>query len=519
MVRRVKIRKLALVGLSTLSGVLYFLGFVGFDQWYLAWVALAPLLVALGKARTGKHALALSWWMGFVAHLGGYHWIIHLLRVFAYLSLPLSVLGYLLLCIVQGALFGAFGWLAWALRRRTGIGMGWVAPVALMATEFVFPLIFPSYMANSQAWVSHLTQVVDLGGVLMLSGIIGLVNGAVAEMASARLHKARLPRWLPASAAAALAFTVGYSHLRIRQVEALERSAPRLKTAIIQANVGAADKHLRVEEGIGRFREMTDQTGEIPDIGLLIWPEGAFNRVVVGEPNMTGHVASQVKAPMIVGAARGENGPDGIKVWNTALSLEPGGEITGHYDKIALLVFGEYIPGDRLFPGIYKLLPYSSHYERGTSYAPLPVGPYRFSTEICYEDILPRLVRDLMGPIDDRGTRPHAMVNITNDSWYGPVEPRIHLALATFRAIEHRRWLLRSTATGVSAFIDSAGRVVQRSEFEKAQTLIRDVPMIADGPTVYGVVGDLLGWLALAACIGGLVQKRWRCDADGSRRA
>ena len=115
-----------------------------------------------------------------------------------------------------------------------------------------------------------------------------------------------------------------------------------------------------------------------------------------------------------------------------------------------------------------------------------------------------------MASVDDKGHRPHALVNATNDSWYGPVEPGIHLALAMFRAIEHRRWLIRSTATGLSAFVDSAGRLVQKTDFEKAQTLVQDVPMIEGGATVYGVIGDLLGWLSLAAVAVGLLQKRYR---------
>ena len=119
-----------------------------------------------------------------------------------------------------------------------------------------------------------------------------------------------------------------------------------------------------------------------------------------------------------------------------------------------------------------------------------------------------------MGPIDASGTRPHAMFNGTNDSWYGPVEPRIHLALSVFRAVEHRRWLMRATVTGISAFIDSNGRIVQRSNCETAQTLVEDVPMVVAGPTVYGIIGDLLGWLAVAGVLGIIVRDRW-----GRRRA
>lgn len=506
-------------GLATLSGVLYFLGFVGFDHWYLEWIAFAPLLVALDGAKTGRRALLLSWLMGLVTHLGGYHWVVALLQRFANLTLPLSVLGYVLLCVLQGASFAAFGWLAWMLNRRTGVALGWTLPIALVATEFAFPLIFPSYTANSQAWVPVLTQVADLGGVLLLSGIIALVGGAFGEVALAIVHRRRVPRALPVTAAVAVTFTVIYGLVRLSQTAATEKTAPTLKVAIIQGNVGAGDKHLHADEGVRRFETMTDEALKTPGLGLVVWPESALNRLVLPGRNLTGTVATEVKVPMLVGALRGK--PDyahnRYHVWNSVLAVKPGGEIAASYDKVQLLVFGEYLPGYERFPGFYEwllkmgILPFVSVYDRGATLAPLPVGPYRFSADVCYEDILPRHIRDLMLAGD--GPRPNAMVNVTNDSWYGPVEPRIHLALATFRAIEHRRWLIRSTATGISAFIDSAGRVVDRSGFEKAETLVRDVPMIEGSRTVYGVIGDGLGWAALGVSAFALLQRRWRPHA------
>ncbi|MBI5546166.1 MAG: apolipoprotein N-acyltransferase [Deltaproteobacteria bacterium] len=520
-------RKLLPIGLAALSGVLYFVGFIGFDQWYLEWVAFVPLLVALDGIQTGRRAFLLSWWMGFVTHLGGYYWVVHLLQTFAFLPLPLSVLGYLLLCLGQGALLAVFGWLAWKLNRRTGIAIGWTAPVALVATEFAFPLLFPSYTANSQAWVPLLIQVVDLGGVLLLSGFIALVSGAVAEVILARLHRRPLPRALPLAAAGALAFTLVYGWVRMGQNDAAERAAPTLKTAIIQANVGAGAKHEMAEAGIRRYRDMTDEAMRIPGLGLAVWPESGLNRLVMGKANLTGKVATEVKVPMLVGALRGEPNPEGgrARVWNSILAIAPGGETVAAYDKVQLLVFGEYLPGYETFPGFFrwllkmKILPYLSVYERGTSFAPLPVGPWRLSADVCYEDILPRHIRDLMGPLDEAGTRPHAMFNGTNDSWYGPAEPPIHLALSVFRAVEHHRWLVRSTATGISAFIDSSGRLVQRSGFETEETLVRDVPMITGGATVYGLLGDMLGWLALAAATLGVLQRRLRPENTQAGRS
>jgi apolipoprotein N-acyltransferase len=105
-------------------------------------------------------------------------------------------------------------------------------------------------------------------------------------------------------------------------------------------------------------------------------------------------------------------------------------------------------------------------------------------------------VNRLMEPTG--GRRPDLMVNITNDSWYGDtLEPPEHLALAKFRAVEHRRALVRATNTGISALVDPVGRVVQRTRTFQEETLLGDMPKMS-GTTVYEVVGDVVGWASLA---------------------
>ena len=514
------------LALALLSSVLYFVGFIGFDQWYLEWIALVPLLIVLNDMHSGRRVFFVSWLMGWGTHLGGYYWVIHLLMTFGELPLPLAVLGYVLLCLFQGALFALFGWLAWKLQRRTGLAIGWCAPIALVAAEFVYPLFFQSYTANSQAFIPVVTQIVDLGGVLLLSGVIALVNGAVAQLILSRMHGQPLPRALLITAAATLLFTVGYGVLRIQHWDAREAQATKLEVVIVQANIGGALKHEQALQGIRRFKEMTDAVMSKPGIDLVVWPESGLNDLVGPNSNLTGVVASEVKVPMIVGALRTDTDPQvrtaNRRYWNSILSVQPGGEVTASYDKVKLMLLGETLPGYDALPGLYRwlldigILPYVSVFSRGDSLTPLPIGDYQVSADVCLEDILPRHVRALMGPIDASGTRPHVMFNATNDSWYGPVEPRIHLALSTFRAIEHRRWLIRSTATGISAFIDSSGRIIERSAFEQAQTMIREVPMLVGGATVYGIVGDVLGWLALAFVVIALVRARLQRPRAGT---
>ncbi|MFL5413687.1 MAG: nitrilase-related carbon-nitrogen hydrolase, partial [Myxococcales bacterium] len=133
-------------------------------------------------------------------------------------------------------------------------------------------------------------------------------------------------------------------------------------------------------------------------------------------------------------------------------------------------------------------------------------------------DILPGIVRDTMS--DHGDGRAHALVNLTNDSWYGAWHEQIqHLMLAAVRTIEHRRWLVRATSTGISAFVDASGRVLQSIEKDLRGISIRDVPMLT-GSTPYEALGEWPGWLSLLvlAWIGVREFRRRRKErADGGK--
>jgi apolipoprotein N-acyltransferase len=132
---------------------------------------------------------------------------------------------------------------------------------------------------------------------------------------------------------------------------------------------------------------------------------------------------------------------------------------------------------------------------------------------ICYEDVLPGFTRKLV-----RAASPNLLVNITNDAWFGKTtEPEIHLALAVFRTVEHRRWLVRATNSGISAIIDPVGRVVARTALQTRETL-RGTVRWQNGTTLYAVVGDWPGWLALAA-VAYAFYRMWRHGHLRFRRA
>ena len=476
-------RRLRSLALPTLSGVLYFVSWVGFGVWPLAFVCFAPLLFCLRDA-TPREALRRGAWFGFVAHLGGYTWVIHLLRVFAFAPLPLAFAGYIALCLVQGLLFGVF---AWALRRSwtaTRWPLAALLPLCLVATEFVYPLLFQSYTGVALMPLLPLVQVADLGGVLLLSALQATANGAIAD-----LFLTRRP-WPVIAAGLALAASTTYGLWRISRVDAREQGAPTRRIGIAQPNVGEIALHRNPYASV---QALWADTAELHARGaeIVVWPEVGYNLRPVRDGDDGRAIQGGVPVTVIGGVERVR----GKEAWNSAIVITPDGKIGDHYDKIQLLAFGEYIPFGDWFPFLYEWSPLATHLTQGTTTKPLRAAGHLFATFICYEDILPWIVRKTMA--NQGEGRAHAMVNLTNDSWYGAGhEQEQHLMLAAVRTIEHRRWLVRATSTGISAFVDAAGRVVTRIPADVRGVAVRDVPML-EGTTIYELVGDWPGWASL----------------------
>lgn len=198
-------------------------------------------------------------------------------------------------------------------------------------------------------------------------------------------------------------------------------------------------------------------------------------------------------SPLLFGALTQETQADGaMRTYNSAVLVDSNGDVLGRYDKVYLLLFGEYLPFSDTFPFLKKWLPESSDFRPGTEVGVFSLGAARMGILICYEDIIPSFTRRVAQ------AGPNVFVNITNDAWFGKtMEPYLHLQLAVFRSIEHRKSLVRSTNTGVSAIVDPAGRLLQQTSLDDAETIVADVPLM-EMPTIYGRFGDLFAW----ACCG-----------------
>ncbi len=497
---------LARCGLAALSGALYFGGYTGFGQFYLTWVCFVPVLLAVRGLR-GWRTFGVGMVFGWVTQMGGFYWIAELLEGFAGLPGPLAWAATVLFCAYQGLVCAVTLVLVRRAEDSLGLAPVWTLPVVFPALELAFPLIFPNAIGYSQYRFTAITQIVEFSGLTGLGLLILAVNGGVYEaLDAARNRRPRLAR--VAVPALAFALALGWGLWRIPAIERELQDGRVLRVALVQTNVGAGDKQALASESLPRHAVASRAALALdPSIELIVWPETVYYDHVGrrGGP-VRGLIGRGIDVPLVFGAATAEFDDAGRvrELYNSMVLASARGDVLGIYDKIELVMLGETIPGLSIFPWLAQALPVPALLDRGKSYRHLVLEDgTKILPLICIEDIIPSLVQriwQVSGPAD-------VLVNVTNDSWYGDThEPLHHLAMSTFRAIETRRSLIRSTNTGISALVDPLGRITAQTRVREATELIGDVALVKDGrSTLYMRRGEIAGAAAWALLAVGVV--------------
>lgn len=493
------------LALSALSGLSWVLAGPDNDLWPLAYVGLVPLLVAVDRAPSWRSAALYGWIAGLFANTGGFYWITELMTRHAAMPWVLGALALLLLAAYQAVVFLLFAVVVRRIRvvpgARAPLPMVLLAPVVMVAFELLVPFIFPWYLAVVQAWVAPVVQIAELTGPLGVTAVIAAVNGGLYDAFTAAGARRRLSCALAASAV--LGATLAGGLLRMSQIEARRQTAPALRVGLVQSNQPMEHG----ADGQAQLRDLQRVSAELEARGaeLLVWPESGYpyawprDARTDAPPGSPYRIRGDFTAPLVLGAVT-VSGP-GEPPHNSALMLAGNDELAARYDKIHLLMFGEYIPGLETFPFLRELLPEAAgHFARGRAITTFPLTvrshAYRLGPMICYEDILPGFGRALAAQ------RPHLLVNITNDAWFGDsAEPWQHLALSVFRAVEARADLVRAVNPGVTAFIDATGRVRARTyvvdparEPRGADGVVVDTALMEAGHTFYARHGDVFGY-------------------------
>ncbi len=485
--------------LASLGGVMQCLGFAGWSWWPFALICWLPMFWILETEpnMTGKRAFRLGLAHGFVGYTGGYYWLVDMLENFSgYEGIPNWFFGSVF--FLYHGCQQAFIYALYHRIHRRGWPRMLAAIAALLTLEIAFPVLFPAFLSTGFHNVPIFIQTADFAGPMFASAVVMSINVALYEM-----WKWRKTRILPKRdlmiAIGSLVFSLGYGAYRMANIDARAEAAPTLEVGTVQVNMGIFEKREEPFEGHRRhLRQSQLLERNHPDLDLLVWPESAYTFFLPESmTNVKERVLGPVSTPTLFGGLTRRQGESRMEAFNTAFLTDADGEIVGTYDKTYLLMFGEYLPFGDTFPVLYEYSPNSGRFTPGDHVRPLVLphpehGDVRMSTLVCYEDVLPRFTRSAV-----REGNPHLLVNITNDSWFGDTqEPWIHLALAKFRAIEHHRALVRSTNSGVSAFVDPVGRVIDTIGVEEQGQSTAELPLL-DGWTPYQTLGDWPGWAGL----------------------
>lgn len=485
--------------LPAAGGVLTAAPFLNFSLYPLAWVAFAPLLWSLARARSRREAIWLGAVAGLATNVPAFYWLVYTIHVFGGFPYPVAAFFYAGL-----SAFAALQFILFALGvHRLGFGPLGLAPALVwVALEFLYPNLFPWRLANSQFHVPLLTQIGDVTGPFGLSlVIVWCSTGMVLALRRPR-------RWAPlAGAAAAAAGLVAYGAVRMPQIQAAIDAAPTVRVGMVQGNIGIEEKGdaTLMEINVDVYRQLSKPLQR--EVDLLVWPESVAQWWVPTQATWLGEQEnpfSELQRFLVFGGlAFAHNGNGTIEKYNSAFLLGPQGHILGRYDKQILLPFGEFMPGASLVPSLAALSPQTGDFTPGERVVTLDVPrAVRIAPLVCYEDVPARIARAMT----QAGAE--ALLTMFNDAWFGPtIAPYQHEALALWRAIENRRYFLRVGNAGVTGLVDPFGRVVRHLGLFTAETLQADIrPLRIE--TFYTRHGDVFAWSAVAAAALWLVLAR-----------
>jgi apolipoprotein N-acyltransferase len=330
-------------------------------------------------------------------------------------------------------------------------------------------------------------------GIYGLSFLTVLLGAALAELTASR-------KALPALVLGLFAVLWGAGVYRLSSTPAVEIAGVRLR--LVQPDIPQAEKYVRrlLARNWQRLFELSIQRGtKFRDIPThIIWPEAATGFPVARSPEALSQVALLTNRgqTLITGSDRFLRDEKGITGYNSLYLFAPKAS-PGIYDKFHLVPFGEYVPFAQILNklGISQLTvgPGFASGDHPHLLRADPAPP--ISPLICYEVIFPHQVVDAGEP------RPGWLVNITDDSWFGPwAGPRQHFLIARVRAIEEGLPIARAANTGVSAMIDPLGRVPAKLGLNTMGAVDTALPQALPA-TLYARIGDLVFLVLLVIAV------------------
>jgi apolipoprotein N-acyltransferase len=469
----------------------------------LGWLS-ACLLVYAIRSRT---AYLPAYCGGLACCAGGFYWIYGTVANFGnfgplfgalalFLFVTISAVQFLLFAFVhhhQGDRFDAL-----ALR----------SPTALVVSELVSVRLFQWHFGHTQIAFTPVVQVAGLGGAMLVSFLMFWLAEA-----GVRVLLFRERRWSFLLPVLAMGLSLGYGAVIINRFASI--AGEPLNVVLVQVNAPLPKTYDpdATQRNVDRLTVLSRQVA--PARSLIVWPEGAipaYFPAEIGRVSAENPILPTIPngSALLIGAYCEDENEDRF---NAAYAVNSDGTVPPPYFKQVLIPFGETIPFSSTFPflkemnrqaGIFtegkevKVFELPMRRENGTPYT------VKLAPLICYEDTLPALSRKatLKGA--------ELLVNLTYDTWFGQsAAPFEHHLIATFRAIENRRFLVRSTNSGFSAVVDPLGRTVAEIPAFSEGTVMTTVKLLNDKSTYTTFFGDAPWWVLFAVVVA-VIAVKWR---------
>lgn len=466
------------------------------------WSVLTPLPLALLLAHLSRQAsprevAAQTWWAIFAYFAAQLSWLVAFMHNLmlegglpSLLAWPLAALALSVLFALEGAFWAVMAWpLARLLHtpggRLWGLAGGWVI---LEWTRTLGALAFPWAGLGYAAIDTPLMQLAELGGVLLLSLVMAATAAALVSAV-----RERHPRPL-LLVAVVWAAGSGYGLTRT------PGAGPKGQALLLRTDedsFGKATGNTFGDQWAAKLRLSAQRRpGEI-----VIWsetavarPEDLTGRDLTGDRDTRDPAQLRrlpgVPAPGIYGLYQQPR--------NTAIGWDGAG-ITGSFDKAHPVPMGEYFPLSGALRPVYEQIFTALNFGfypqfPAQSYPPIALGGVLYGVYICYDSIVGQVARQLTR----RGAQ--VLVNISNDGWYTGWGVWQHFDMGRVRAIENRRWVLRSVNKGVAAVVDDLGRSVQT--LTAGEGVLHAEYIHLSGQTLYARLGDLPALLLAVLLIG-----------------
>lgn len=489
------------LGLAT--GALLWAAFTPLDWGPLAWLALVPVCLLVRIPARTRWMYAALYVTSLAQCLLSHQWM----RLGDLWMYP----AWIALCLYLAIYLPLFVAVSRTAVRRFRVPAVLAIPAVWVALEYARARVMTGFawyfLAHTQYSWLELIQISDVVGAYGVSFLIAMTSACLAGLVPwSFLRRLRL---LPAasepeawnrrravlSVAACLtlfAGVLGYGYWRRSQAEF--QPGPRI--ALIQGNLTTTLKQDPNEAGriYHLHQHLTGQAVKHqPD--LVVWPETMFRDPLIEigpdvsdeqlanvagvaagtardyakrTPRMLARLSNMAGAALLVGVDTSVIGPADQKRYNSAAFVTPDNGLSGRYDKLHLVVFGEYVPFQDQAKRIAPELP-NPGVSPGASASVFTYRGWRFAPIICFEDTVPHLVRRIVkatAEADEKRRPVDCLVNLTNDGWFhGSNELDQHLITAAFRAVETRTPMVRAVNTGISAIIDGDGAIVEPEVF------------------------------------------------------